>query len=149
MNDLATKRPPEPSGRPFWTPGPRFSILRRLILEAPGGRFSTFRGAISEPAGQRQAEQTTKQQAIQEGKVTSKAKQKLAPGSWPERLLGFSSEVFAFNSAEVFGFPSAWPSLRGVLGVSSGVFAVHSHGPKTRRVELRGALAPSVRLVNI
>ena len=59
------------------------------------------------PAGQRKAEQTTKQQAIQEGKTTSKAKQTIAPGSWPQRPLAFSSEVFAFTSAEVFGFPSA------------------------------------------
>ena len=69
--------------------------------------FDLLGGRFLSPAGQRKAEQPTKQQAIQEGKATSKAKHKLAPGCLPERLLGFSSEVFAFNSAEVFGFPSA------------------------------------------
>ena len=76
-------------------------------MGGPGVDFRPSRGLFLSPAGQRKAEQKTKQQAIQEGKTTSNAKHKLAPGSWPERLLGFSSEVFAFNSAEVFGFTSA------------------------------------------
>ena len=76
-------------------------------FRGPRGRFSTFRGSIYQPCGAAKSRAKTKQQAIQEGKTTSTAKQQLAPGSWSERLLGFSSEVFAFSSAEVFGFTSA------------------------------------------
>ena len=49
--------------------------LQELIFEAPGVDFRPSGGRFFSPAGQRKAEQITKQQAIKEGKTTSKATQ--------------------------------------------------------------------------
>ena len=64
-------------------------------------------GSISEPRGAKKSRANNKATSNTRRQNDKQRKTKIASGSWPARLLGFSSEVFAFNSAEVFGFPSA------------------------------------------